>query len=345
MTFCQSCGSPIADGVKFCPSCGKPAMQGAPPQPQVVFQPAPQVVVLQPAYANPMMSAMQRSSDIQTSRTKNGCLLFAIGFLLAVFSGVGGIVACIGLFGYLLVLVGGILIVLGRTAYTPRHQNFAILAVVLVILAIVVAIALAFVVAAGLISAVNKVHPNPDEVKGPIMLLCAMPLITGSISGLATVLLGHELTSPTGRKLLYVGYILSLLAGVVLIVMGLSIVNDIPSYVNDPTNARYIDAVNKIYGYAIICAAIGIIGAILAFIAYYWAYQRVASGEVYRDMGMPQLGVIVAGPQPVMVVAAPQAFGMPQQSASPQGFKSCASCGTQIMSGATLCPKCGMPVH
>jgi MFS family permease len=316
-----------------------PPAYGVPP-PQPSAQPG-QVVQPPPPYGMPspqMQDIARRSIEIQTTRTKNGCLLFGVGSVISSISVLGGYAVCIGFLGALLALIGAILIVLGRTAYSERHQRFVILAVIFFILGIVIAVAMMMMGAMQVMSA--AMGGSTEGVKQSIMIILLTPLVTAAISGLAEVFLAHELTSALGRKLLYVAYILYILAGVVVAALGWGIMQDIQNL-----DAQGLtDKINMVYNAQYAGGAISVVHGILIFIAYYFAWSRVSSGEAYRELMGSTTSGMPPPPPPPPPISPPQqpTYGAPPPPppAAP-GMAPCPYCGTPNPTTATVCQKCG----
>ncbi len=145
-------------------------------------------------------SAWEAERQKQIGRTKTGLLLLLVGFLI-------GWLPIIGLLGGILILVGAILVILGRKAFGAMHARNVILSLVLFFVGIIGAIALGVVFAFSLISSVGQ---NPQDFGRAFAAafnnLLIGAIVLGAISGLASVLFTYALQNQTGKMLLWAGY-------------------------------------------------------------------------------------------------------------------------------------------
>src|SRR5207245_8237976 len=115
--FCTNCGSPL--------SAGAPPSSGAPP-----MYPAPG------AYGGAMPglpSAWDADRRKQIDRTKTGLLLLLIGGLISW-------IPILGILGGLLLLIGAILVILGRQAFGSTHRRNVVIAIRLLLVGIIIRI-------------------------------------------------------------------------------------------------------------------------------------------------------------------------------------------------------------
>src|SRR2546425_8991822 len=134
--FCTNCGSPL--------SAGAPPPSGAPP-----MYPAPG------PYGGAMPglpSAWDAGRRKQIDRTKTGLLLLLIGGLISW-------IPIIGLLGALLLLIGAILVILGRKAFGSTHARNVVIPVVLFFFGVVVGIIAGVLFAAAVFAAVASQNP------------------------------------------------------------------------------------------------------------------------------------------------------------------------------------------
>src|SRR3989442_2080632 len=129
---CPKCGFMNQAGWTFCANCGSPAaMAGGMPPAGGTLAPPPAY----PAYpgygygASPWEAERQK----QINRTKTGLLLLLIGGLISW-------IPFIGLLGSLLLLIGAILVIIGRKAFGSTHARNVVLAIVLFFVGIIICV-------------------------------------------------------------------------------------------------------------------------------------------------------------------------------------------------------------
>src|SRR2546426_776904 len=137
---CPRCGATNEVGWRFCASCGASNPTPAVRVPVSVPLSPPSFPPL--SWSDPYFQSNRREID----RTKTGVLLLIVGSLLTW-------VPVISLIGGILVLVGVILVILGRRAFGPTHSRNVVLSVVLFLVGIVVVIFLGIVVGLSIASA------------------------------------------------------------------------------------------------------------------------------------------------------------------------------------------------
>src|SRR5881628_1883343 len=140
--FCTNCGSPLP--------AGTPAPSGAPP-----MYPAPG------AYGGAMPglpSAWDVGRRKQIDRTKTGLLLLLIGGLISW-------IPIIGLLGGVLLLVGAILVILGRKAFGSTHARNVVLAIVLFFVGIIIGVIAGVLFGVAVFSAVASQNRRPRRAR------------------------------------------------------------------------------------------------------------------------------------------------------------------------------------
>src|SRR5213592_907352 len=105
---CPRCGAANSPGTMFCVNCGSALSAGAGGPPAA----AP----MYPGAMPGLPSAWDAERRKQIDRTKTGVLLLLIGTLI-------GWLPIIGVLGGLLVLIGAILVILGRKAFGAAHSR------------------------------------------------------------------------------------------------------------------------------------------------------------------------------------------------------------------------------
>lgn len=200
---CNNCGHVNQPGSEKCEECGQdlsmPEIYGIAkqkPKPEEKIIPGPSKVHYEPP-------------GVDTTAT--GLLLLSIGLFLYW-------IPDVKYFGYLLALVGGLLVFLGRRAFSSAHQRNAILSLVLIIVTFVFAIVIIFSLVGSILVSVSLGGTNQQIVQRLISAFRSyllMLIVLSFISGLPYLLISFELQNSTGRLLLLISYILLITAIVV----------------------------------------------------------------------------------------------------------------------------------
>ena len=208
-------------------------------------------------------------------RTKTGLLLLIIGTIL-------GPIPFIGIIGAILILIGVILVILGRHVFGETHSRNAIWSVGIYIVGLVVIFVFTIGFIASIISAASLTN-NPSVLADAIVSSFynfLIGLIIGSaISGIANVLFTYTLQKPTGRLLLWLGYTLGLVTGIVTFaVIGPQVSAVAQQAVSGGTFNRV--PINALQAQAQGLGLLRFIPALIYAIAYYMAWSRVNAGEI-----------------------------------------------------------------
>lgn len=191
--FCTNCGAPLAGGPSAPPS--------PPGSPAAGYAPAPGAVPYPAAAPYPGSVEFERARGID--RTKTGVLLLLIGSLISW-------IPIIQIIAYLLILIGVILVILGRKAFGPQHTRNVVVSIVLFIVGILVVVAVAVI--AAISSLAGNFGPGVSPTLSPAVLAAAMNagLLAGIVSaiviGIAELLFTYALQAQPGRILLWAAY-------------------------------------------------------------------------------------------------------------------------------------------
>ncbi len=211
----------------------------------------------------------------QTDRTKTGLLLLIIGLLV-------GPVPLVGIIGGILEILGAILVVLGRNAFGKPHSNYAIWSVIIYIVGSVVIIASAFVFDFSLALArlgTNGQGLTSDAISSAINTLLIGALVGALVTGFATVLFTYALQETLGRVLLWVGYVASLIVGIV-------VFSDVSSTITTVvqqalTGGIYNPApISNLQARIRTLQLLGFVPALIYSAAYYLVWSRIGRGEI-----------------------------------------------------------------
>jgi len=149
-------------------------------------------------------SAWEADRRNQIGRTKTGVLLLLVGTLI-------GWLPFIGIVGSILVLVGAILVILGRKAFGATHSRNVVLSIVLFILGIIiVAVATVILIAATVASFIPGNPPSQAAITSAFTNFLIILVVGAIVGGLASVFFTFAIQNKTGRMLLLGGYVASI---------------------------------------------------------------------------------------------------------------------------------------
>ncbi len=208
-------------------------------------------------------------------RTRNGLLLLLIGTIL-------GAIPIIGVLGSILVLIGVVLVILGREAFGKTYSRNAIWSVVIYILGLIIIAIFAASFISAIVSAALLTN-NPTIIARSItdsFNSFLIGLIIGSaISGIAEVLFTYALQKPAGRLLLWVAYATRLAVTVtVFAIIGPQVSEAVAQAISSGTfNPAPIQMLQtRMQGLQLL----GLIPALIYAVAYYLAWSRIKNDEI-----------------------------------------------------------------
>ncbi len=194
--YCSACGALLTRADTACPECGTPRV--GPPAPPQSAAPAGEPTGsgfprIEPVAPSELDYETRRGID----RTKTGVALLAIGSAL-------GWIPVISLLGGFLVLVGAVLVILGREAFGASHSRNVVLALVLYLIGLFGV----FILAASFAGSLEAAVALPaSEVAGAVSQAFDSFLIGGIIvglfSGFAVVLFLYSLLDTPGKILIW----------------------------------------------------------------------------------------------------------------------------------------------
>ncbi len=228
-------------------------------------------------YASAMV-AHDRTQGI--SRTKTGLLLLIIGLLI-------GPIPFVGIIGGILVLVGAILVIIGRRPFGPAHSRNTIWSVIIYVVGIAVVIigSIAFtlsVISASVNSAVSGTFNQStvyQALSSSFNGLLIATAIGGAIIGIGEVLFTHAIQSRNGRILLWSAYAASLAVSVVtFLVISPLIANAFQQAVAGGVYNRA--PISALQSQESIIGLLGYIPALLYAVAFYSVVSRINRAEI-----------------------------------------------------------------
>lgn len=225
----------------------------------------------------------------QINRTKTGLLLLLIGTLISW-------IPIVGLLGGLLVLIGAILVILGRKAFGSAHSRNVIIALLLVFVSIIGAAALVAI----LIVSLGTIPPGSDPqtianaVKGAFNSFVIGLVIVAAIGGISSVLFTYALQKQMGKMLLWAGYVANLAVTIAIaVVVSGAVAAAADTIIGGGTyDAAALTAQATSYG------LLSVIPSILFAAATYLAWQRVSRGEIPAPIGAPAMPAAGTGAWP-----------------------------------------------
>lgn len=255
------------------------------------------------------------------SYTKTGLLLLLVGMILGLIANVtlffvsfltsGSlsdlipmmISALIAGTGGLLMLIGGLLIIIGRKEFGEKHQKYAIYAIVIFVVNIVITSVLSF--------SLNMMSLFGGE---SLFMVTIIPTVVSAIiGGLVYIFLLHELENQNGRYALFAAYFAAIAVSVVTALYTAGMFEAFFGSAFDPDISSTMSFVARTSRISIL----SLIHGVLLLIAAYIPYNRITSGELI--------------PKKIELFE--------QQSSTPE--RVCPNCGRKIPTDAVNCPYCG----
>ena len=211
----------------------------------------------------------------QVGRTKTGLLLMLIGGLISW-------IPFIGLLGSLLLLIGAILVILGRKAFGATHSRNVIIAIVVFFVGIISAIAIGVMLGVALYAA-STGSSDPATVANAFVnalnnFLIGL-IVVSAIVGIAYVLFTYALQQQIGKVLLWAGYAASVAIAIAVYVVisqlfATAIAQATSGTTYDPGPLLAVQAQSTALG------ILSVIPSILFAAATYLAWSRVNRGEI-----------------------------------------------------------------
>jgi MFS family permease len=237
-----------------------------------MYQPAP-------IYVHPAVLAAQERTR-QIDRTKTGILLLIFGFLLDPVP-YGNYV------GDVLVIIGAILVIIGRRPFGPVHSRNVVWSLVLFIVGIGVAIGASLPLISSIVSAsVANATGNPlnqaaisQSLSSSFNVLLIGAVVGGAILGLAGILFTYALQTHTGKVLLWTGYVASVAISILAFVIIAPLISNAASqsFVGGHFDSGPISSLEMQQQ---VLMLLGFIPAIITASAFYLAWSRIKTGEV-----------------------------------------------------------------
>ena len=276
---CPSCGSANPPGARFCNACGAVLSQnyghlaggGEPPPPPSI---APSALPLPIsgsgswlAPPTPPTSYRAAQGDKGRDRTVSGLLIMILGFAIIW-------VPYVDLLGGLLLLVGVILVFLGRDSFPGKHSTYVSVGGAMVILGLVASLVVGVSFAVGVESEAMTPGLTLSQfgtaLQGDLYGLFVAAAVVGAITYLGYVLLVYALADRATRAFLWGGFLSELAVSVGLLVY---LVPKISAAISQATSGTTVDLtpISQLQSTDTILGALNIIPALL----FAWSYYRL----------------------------------------------------------------------
>lgn len=267
--FCANCGSALSAGAGGAPAGGAPmyppAMPGLP-------------------------SAWDADRRKQIDRTKTGLLLLLVGSVI-------GWIPFIGIIGGLLILIGAILVIIGRKAFGAMHSRNVVLAIVLFFVGIIGTAVLVAAFTFALIASAQTPQQFAAAFTSAFNNLLIGAIALGIVSGLGSVLFTYALQNQQGKMLLWAGYAANIIIAIaIFVIIGPLITNAVAQATSGSTvnTAPLLALQAQLNSYNLLNA----ISSLLFAGAYYLAWTRVNRGEIPPPAVPPGMPSTMAPPMP-----------------------------------------------
>jgi hypothetical protein len=265
---CTRCGFANPLGQHFCTRCAErltPRMQSV----TTPVSPAHSPASWSPN--TPLSYEARKGVD----RTFTGVLLIIIGFLLTP-------LPYANYFGSLLLIIGAILVILGREFFGAKHSRLVMRSLGIYIVGLAVVILNVAVFTDSLASAIS-VGLSPTAL-GQLVVQAANQflvglIISGAVTGVAILFFTYALQNSTGRLLLWAGYAATIAVGVAVFYI---VSSDVATEVQQATSASPPDLapIAALQGQIQLIGLINYIPAVLNAIAYSLVLLRIRDGEL-----------------------------------------------------------------
>jgi hypothetical protein len=246
-----------------------------------------------PAYGQGSPSPYDQERQKQIDRTRTGVFLLLVGTLL-------GWIPIVQYFGYLLILIGAILVILGRKAFGATHARNVMISILVFFLTIIIvvvgAIILGFTIAAGFVGGGVLAR---DALQSALTNFLIIYAIAGVVGGLASLFFTYALQNQTGKRLLLGGYVASVVTSIAIIAV---VIGSVPEFVAAACpsgacdqNATYA-ATSSFQGRVGAWGLLSVIPSLLYAGAYYLVWNRVKKGEIPGPTMVPGMAAQPASP-------------------------------------------------
>ena len=276
---CPRCGAANRPGTSFCSNCGSPLSAGAAapsPAPPMYPSTAP---AYPPGYASPL--DMERRKQID--RTKTGVLLLLVGTLISW-------VPFIGVIGSLLILIGVILVILGRRTFGPGHARNVVVSIVLFFLGIIISVIGGVVLGVSIATGLFGGTPTLPAIQSALNNFLILLAVGSIVGGLASVFFTFALQNQMGKILLLAAYGAGIAIEVAILVVVSGDIAQIAAAMFPGGNYDPTAAAASLVTFQAHVASLTLLVAIPSLLyagAYYLVWNRINKGEIPAPSGPP----------------------------------------------------------
>ncbi|HEX4920658.1 MAG TPA: zinc-ribbon domain-containing protein [Candidatus Bathyarchaeia archaeon] len=276
---CPKCGYANRQGARFCGGCGTLLPQAMFVAPHVGSQEKSRETVgwERPRWDN---STGEENRDFTAiGRTEKGIFLLVVSLIL-------GPIPYLMYIGFVLGLVGAILVILGRKAFGQLHSNLVQLSVGIWIIGIIasfiVGASYGYDVASAILA--NNSQAQIEALNNAFNALVIGAMVSSAILGISQILITYALQTARGRLLLFFGYALGIALGVLV----LSIISpQVNAAVLHAISTQDLTPLDDLRTQSQLLGLVGIIPAIISAFAFYLAYSRIVNGEIPKSTTLP----------------------------------------------------------
>ena len=282
--YCTECGNPSPPSSTFCSRCGARVGATGPPSSPLPPSPGAPGGVVPPGWGASYAALPAPYPTVSPTvardreRTSNGLLLVIIGLALSWLPYISAL-------GGLLVLIGVVLLFMGRRAYGPEHQRFVVLGGILILITFLATILAALVLFGAIISAAQTPGATASQVSSLLQQDLTAFFVTvaviGALSALARVLLPYGLADRTTRILLWAGFVTGVVISVVVLVVILPQVNSAISQAAAQASAGTPIDTGPIQQVESTATLLGLANGI-SVLFFVWAYYRAREEARHR---------------------------------------------------------------
>lgn len=220
-----------------------------------------------------------------------------------------GFTAIIALIGLILILVGLYSFYIGRKEFGKKHENNVKNALNIFFINIIISVVFGIAIAFFTYLAISS---SGDFAAGPFTSIFVIMTITGAILGGLMYYFGLiELENETGKNILYVGIISSIIISIITSFYVAGMLGELFGSISSTSSYSSLSFTQNTGGIGIL----GVIPSLLFLYAFYIPYKRIKDGEL-----IPQ--VITSG-------------------TSTLPSRICPNCGRPLPDDAGTCPYCG----
>ena len=264
---CPSCDHLNEAGYVFCSNCGSPSSAVSNP----TFWPEGE----RRPFVQDTYSENTDWMDKKIDQTRTGLLLLVVGLLLSW-------IPYIQYIGWILELIGVILVIIGRDAFGARHGQYVIYAVVIYSIGFIAEFMLGLLFAGTILSVTG---PGVSASSASATMTSAFEsllwgsLVISVLLGISTVMLVYLLEAANGRTLLWLAFAAQVAMGTAgVIIVGPLISHAIAlAFASSPPNtAPLLNLDNELTSLRLL----GAIPAVIFAFAYYLAVKRIDSGSI-----------------------------------------------------------------